>query len=94
MWYIKQDLSVVVVNLKHLTLDFHLSMTAMKAKAIIPALCLDPSLIKATHNDYMYFSISHFTNSFASLSKEKDYRATCASPLPLVTMLSYTFNAI
>ena len=58
---------------------------------INPSYSMLPVLIKATYNDY--FSISHFTDSLTSLSKEMQYRATCAPlPLRLVTLLSYTLK--
>ena len=51
-----------------------------------------PVLIKATYNDY--FNILHFTDRLSSLSKEIQYRAICAPPLPLVTLLSYKGAAV
>ena len=65
-------------------------MTLMTLMKINLSCSMPSALINATHNDY--FSISNFTDNLTSVSKENQYRATCAHPLPLVTLLSYTLR--
>ena len=96
VWCIKQDLSVVVINLEHVTFDLHffnMSTTddSNKSKRN-PSCSMPPVLIKATYNDY--FSFLDFTDNLSSLSKEIQYKATCSLHLPLVTLLSYILRTV